>query len=284
MIRRSNFHIRKPSVAGQFYPGDRSTLINMLDELSTSIKKSDEKVDGHIAGLIAPHAGYMFSGKQAAKAYWHLQNKVYKCVCIISPSHREYFPAISVYPGAGYQTPLGTCPVDENVRKIALECKGIISGMEGHRAEHALEVQLPFVQYFLGNIPILPMVMGDQGKESIEEAGECVKKLYETYGKDILFIASSDLSHFHDSYTAKNMDGEFISLLEKADTEKMYEKLRSDDLEACGGGPIIAILKGLDIDDKHIKVLGYSHSGEVINDNDSVVGYTSALILKNPKE
>ncbi|MCF7833381.1 MAG: AmmeMemoRadiSam system protein B [Candidatus Marinimicrobia bacterium] len=276
--------LRKPAVAGQFYPGDRSTLTNMLDELFTSVQNNKIEIDGHIAGLIAPHAGYIFSGKQAAKAYYHLKDRSYKRVCIISPSHREYFPAISVYPGAGYQTPLGTCPVDEHARSLALECNGIISSMQGHRAEHALEVQLPFIQYFLGNIPILPMVMGDQGKESIEEAGECVRKLYDAYGKDILFVASSDLSHFHDSRTAENMDGELISLLEKADIEQIYKKLRSNDLEACGGGPIIAILKGLDINKEQIRVLGYSHSGEVMNDRDSVVGYTSALIFKNPKE
>ena len=284
MIHSSKLHIRKPAVAGQFYPGDRSTLTHMLDELVASIEKNDVKIDEHISGLIAPHAGHIFSGKQAIKAYYHLKDRSYKCVCIISPSHREYFPAISVYPGDAYQTPLGTCLVDEKARELALECKGIISSMEGHRAEHALEVQLPFVQYILGNIPILPMIMGDQGEESIEAAGECVRKLFEAYGKDMLFIASSDLSHFHDSHSAKNMDGEFIALLEKADTQKIYEKLQSNDIEACGGGPIMAILRGLDIDKEHIRVLGYSHSGEVSYDQDSVVGYTSALILKNPKE
>ena len=284
MIHRSKLHIRKPAVAGQFYPGDRSTLTHMLNELFASAEKSYIEIDDHISGLIAPHAGYVYSGKQAAKAYQNLKNKTYQCICIISPSHREYFSAISVYPGEGYQTPLGICPVDKTARKLALECKGVISSIEGHRAEHALEVQLPFVQYFLGNIPILPLVMGDQGKKSIEEAGECVRRLYETYGKDILFIASSDLSHFHDSHTAKKIDGEFISLLEKADTEIILEKLQTNDLEACGAGPIIAILQGLDIKSKNIRVLGYTHSGDVSNDHDSVVGYTSALILKNPKE
>ena len=277
-------NIRQPAVAGQFYPGKRSTLTHMLDELVASVIIDDGKIDEHISGLIAPHAGYVFSGKQAAMAYCHLKDRSYKCVCIISPSHREYFPAISVYPGSGYKTPLGICPVDEKARGLALESKGMISSMEGHHAEHALEVQLPFVQYFLGNIPILPIVMGDQSEESIQEAAACVRQLFDVYGKDILFIASSDLSHFHDSHTAKNIDSEFISLLEKADTQNMYKKLRSDDLEACGGGPIIAILRGLDIDKEHIRVFGYSHSGEVMNDHDSVVGYTSALILKNPKE
>ena len=276
--------IRKPAVAGQFYPADRSSLSQLLKELFASVEKIPHSGDLYISGLISPHAGYVFSGKQAAKAYANLEKNSYKCACIISPSHREYFPAISVYSGEAYETPLGICPVDEYARELALECKGVSSGMQGHHSEHALEVQLPFLQYTLGNIPILPMVMGDQGIDSIEEAAECVRKLYQAYGKDILFIASSDLSHFHDSRSATTMDGEFIALLQNADTQKILKKLRSHDLEACGAGPIIAILRGLEIDKNHIRVLGYSHSGEVLNDDDSVVGYTSALILKHPKD
>jgi len=124
MTHSSKLHIRKPAVAGQFYPGDRSTLINMLDEFFASVEKSHIKIDDHISGLIAPHAGYVYSGIQAAKAHQNLKNKTYQCVCIISPSHREYFSAISVYSGVAYRTPLGICPVDEKARMIALECKG----------------------------------------------------------------------------------------------------------------------------------------------------------------
>ncbi len=276
--------VRKPAVAGQFYPGERSTLNHMLDEFFVSIEKSEIKVSEHIAGIIAPHAGYIYSGKQAAKAYKYLENASYKCVCIISPSHREYFPAISVYPGEAYQTPLGLCPIDEHARELALECKGVSSGMEGHRTEHALEVQLPFLQYMLGNIHILPMVMGDQGVETIEEMEECIRKLYEAYREEILFIASSDLSHFHNSSIARKKDEEFILLLDNADTESIFDKLHSDELEACGGGPILSILKGLDINKNEIKVLGYSHSGQILHDNVSVVGYTSAIMIKDLKE
>ncbi|MEA2078214.1 MAG: AmmeMemoRadiSam system protein B [Candidatus Marinimicrobia bacterium] len=273
-------NIRKPAVAGQFYPGERSNLVNMLDELFASVEMDSLPEDIHISGLIVPHAGYVFSGKQAAKAYQYIENRTYDVVCIISPSHREYFPAVSIYPGIAYKTPLGICPVDIKARELALGCNGLISGNEGHHGEHSLEVQLPFLQYLFGDIPILPLVMGDQSKDSIEETGGCVKKLYETYGRKILFVASSDLSHFHDSHRAELMDAKFISLLDKADIIGMLEKLDLNEVEACGAGPIIAILKGLSINKDEIKTLGYSHSGEVLHDNDSVVGYTSALIMK----
>ncbi len=280
MIFKSNSTIRQPSVAGQFYPGNERTLSNMLDKLFLEAKKEMVLLDKQINALIAPHAGYVFSGKQAAKAYVYLEDAQYDLVCIISPSHREYFPGTSVYPGESYKTPMGTCPVDIEARTIALSCNGMSSTLEGHRSEHALEVQLPFIQKVLGNIKILPMVMGDQSAKSIENTSECVRKLFKNYQEKVLFVASSDLSHFHSADTADEMDGEFIRLLKNADAERIFQKLQNNELEACGGGPILSILKGLDIAPEEIVTLGYSHSGQVLNDNDSVVGYTSAIMIK----
>jgi len=271
---------RKPAVAGQFYPGDERSLSEMLDKLFYEAEKDIGSINGVVNALVAPHAGYVFSGKQAAKAYACLKDHSYDLVCIISPSHREYFPAISVYPGESYITPMGKCLIDDEARKTALSCEGIVPSLEGHRSEHALEVQLPFIQKILGNIRILPMVMGDQSAQSINETSECVKKLYEKYHDNVLFVASSDLSHFHPAHIAKEMDGEFIRLLNEANSEMIFQKLQDDELEACGGGPILSILKGLDISSNEIFTLGYSHSGQVLSDNDSVVGYTSAVMIK----
>lgn len=284
MIHNSNIKVRKPAVAGQFYPAERSILLNMLKGIFSSLEKDDISNDVPISGLIVPHAGYIFSGVQAAKAYRHLKGRKYDLVCIISPSHREYFPETSVFPGKGYKTPLGMCPVDERAREISLTCNGVVSSNLGHRAEHALEVQLPFLQFMLGDVHILPLVMGDQGKESIENVAKCVKELIKTYKESILFIASSDLSHFHPSVIAQQKDEEFISLLDRVDIEKMLDKLDSNEIEACGAGPIVAILKGLDVSKNEINVLGYSHSGQILHDNNSVVGYTSAIIMKDLKD
>lgn len=275
-----NNQIRKPAVSGQFYPGDHNDLSNMLDVLFASVRKDELPGEGHVNALIAPHAGYVFSGKQAAKAYAALKKGTYRLACIISPSHREYFPAISVYSGDAYETPLGTCRVDHEAREIALSCEGVVSGLQGHRAEHALEVQLPFLQFVLGDIPILPLVMGDQSSKTVIQGADCVKKLYENFGNDILFIVSSDLSHFHSAEIARAMDACLMDILDKADADMFFDKLQVDEIEACGGGPIVSVLKGLNIGKEEIRVLGYSHSGEVLNDNDSVVGYTSAIMIK----
>lgn len=283
MLHRSGRQVRKPAVAGQFYPGERDVLIDALQEYFISAKNESDLDEVHVNALIAPHAGYMFSGKQAAKAYACLRKDVYRLACIISPSHREYFPAISVYPGDAYETPLGICNVDHEAREIALSCEGFVSGFQGHRTEHALEVQLPFLQFVLGDLPILPMVMGDQSSKTVMEGAACIKKLYENYGNDILFIVSSDLSHFHSAEAASTMDAYLMDILEKADADMFFDKLQVDEIEACGGGPIVSIMKGLNIVKEEIRVLGYSHSGEVLKDNDSVVGYTSAIMIKGNK-
>lgn len=274
-------NIRKPSVAGQFYPRDPFTLKKELEALFALNKIDVSFKNRHISGLIAPHAGYMYSGAQAAKAYSYLKDREYKLVCIISPSHRVYFNSISISPHDAYRTPLGDMPIENTARDIALSCKGVKMSMQGHGNEHALEVQLPFIQFLFGNIPILPLVMGDQSLLSIENLTDCISTLYTKYGRDILFIASSDLSHFHEAKMAKAIDGKFIGLLQKVESELLYNSLYSEELEACGGGPILALLKALKISENDIQVLGYTHSGQISHDNSSVVGYTSAILMKD---
>jgi len=280
MLDKQKLQIRKPAVAGQFYPGNHKDLHNMLDGLFASVEKDEELVNKHVNALIAPHAGYIFSGKQAAKAYQYLKKDEYDLVCVISPSHREYFSAVTVFPGDAYRTPLGDCHIHQPARDMILTYTGITAGVQGHKGEHALEVQLPFIQYVLGDVPILPLVMGDQSQDMINRAAKCIMELYGTYGDKILFVASSDLSHFHSADIAGDMDGEFINLLAKVKLDTLYEKIYRDELEACGCGPILALMKGLDISETEIRMLGYSHSGEVLNDNNSVVGYTSAVMNK----
>lgn len=275
---------RKAAVAGQFYPGNRDSLIALLGQLFKQAAEDAAVLKGHIAGIVAPHAGYIFSGLQAAKAYHYLQERKYKVVCILSPSHREYFPGISVYPGDAYSGPLGDLAVDKQGRNLAMKCAGIYEMEEGHRAEHALEVQLPFLQYALKDFSIIPLVMGDQQKIIVNAAAECVSVLYEHFGKDILFVASTDLSHFHPAAEAKALDTAFIDMLEHYRDEEMETALHGGKAEACGGGPVLAMLRGLGKERHLVRTLGYRHSGQVNFDRREVVGYTSALILEKDTE
>lgn len=275
---------RKSAVAGQFYPGNRDSLVALLGQLFKQAAEDAPELKGHIAGIVAPHAGYIFSGLQAAKAYHYLQGRKYKVVCILSPSHREYFPGISIYPGDAYSGPLGDLAVDKQGRNLVLKCANIYEIEEGHRAEHALEVQLPFLQFTLKDFSIIPLVMGDQQKIMIDAAVECVSFLHRHFGRDILFVASTDLSHFHPAAEAKTLDTMLIDMLEHFRDEDLEAALHNGKVEACGGGPVLAMLRGLGKERHIVRTLGYRHSGQVNFDRREVVGYTSALILEKNTE
>ncbi len=270
--------VRKPAVAGLFYPADSKKLRSEI-ELLLSVAEPDIELN-KIFGLIAPHAGYIYSGRTAAYAYNLVQNKKYKKVIIISPSHREYFPGACVYEGDAFETPLGIVNVDVEVAaRIVSGSKLIFKGLSGHREEHAIEVQIPFLQYVLDEFKIIPIVMGDQRKIFIEELA---RKISEVADEDTLIVASSDLSHYHAKYEAFDLDTVVEENIKKFDFENLYLALESKKCEACGGGPIIAMMKAAKLLNKtNSVVLNRSDSSDVSGDDVQVVGYLSAAIYGN---
>lgn len=271
---------RTPVVAGTFYPGDMKTLSNDIQNYFN--KAPSYEISGKILGLVAPHAGYMYSGFTASVAYKQLIGKEYKTVVIISPSHREYFHGVSVFPGAGYETPLGKVEIDSDMRQRLLECgKPIIESIQGHRGEHALEVQLPFLQSVLNDFKILPLVMGDQEAGLCKSIGEKIASVLEGR-EDVIIVASSDLSHFYSAKIAEKLDKVIINDINNYDWEILLEHLSTKETEACGGGPIIAmLLASKKLGANESKVLHYSDSGDITGDKNEVVGYLSAIIWKS---
>jgi len=194
--------IRSANVAGYFYPADPQQLrsdINVFLETARPVNDIQ-----NIFGIVSPHAGYAYSGKTAAYVYNLIKGKNYKRVIIISPSHSEYFSGISVYNGDAYETPLGLLEVDkEFADKLVENSNTIFKGVEGHRNEHALEVQLPFLQSVLNDFKIVPVVMGEQSKIYVDELA---KKLSQIIDAETLIVSSSDMSHFHSKSEANKLD------------------------------------------------------------------------------
>ncbi len=205
-LQRENDFVRPPSVAGLFYPSEKAELEESVRVLMRDAKK-DVKQDlpERIFGIISPHAGYAYSGYTAAHAYSLLQGKEIKTIVVVSPSHREYFEGVSVFPGKAYSTPLGKVEIDSDFRDGLLEssCGLVEANFAGHRTEHAVEVQLPFLQVILGKFKLVPLVMGDQKPEYCRNLG---KSLSEVVGEDTLIVASSDLSHYYDYESANKID------------------------------------------------------------------------------
>ncbi|MGE5353287.1 MAG: AmmeMemoRadiSam system protein B [Acidobacteriota bacterium] len=269
--------VRPPAVAGMFYPADEKKL---KDEIRFLLDAAgSEETPGNVTAIVVPHAGYIYSGRTAAYAYNMIRNKNYETVVVISPSHREYFPGVSVYGGDAYRTPLGVIPVNKTMREeLTRDAKLIFQGFEGHRQEHALEVQLPFLQMVLKNFSILPIVIGDQKEEFLNELSDRLSKVV---NDKTLIVASSDLSHFHSKMEADRLDSIVEKRIRQFDYKTLLRDLHNNNCEACGGGPIVAAMRTADLlNVRNVKVLNRSDSGDVTGDNSEVVGYLSAVIYE----
>lgn len=266
---------RQPYAAGYFYPGEKDKLREQLDWLlrNSNMNKSFD----NITGLIAPHAGYIYSGRTASFAYNTIKNRNYRTVIIISPSHKEYFSGVSIYDGDGYITPFGTVNIDKDLsNRLAEGSNYIFLGSEGHGQEHGVEVQLPFLQVVLEDFSMVPIVMGDQSKIYIDELSNNISNILD---EETLIIASSDLSHFYSRNIAQGLDSVVEKRINNYDYDGLYTDLEHKRCEACGGGPIIAMMKAIDIKNKNKSiVLSRSDSGDTTRNIDEVVGYLSAAI------
>lgn len=274
-----SWNVREPVVAGMFYPIDKKALMRQVVELFERAKP--KKVKGNIKALIAPHAGYIYSGLTAAYAYKLLEYKKFDSVIIISPSHREYFDGISIFPGSYYKTPLGEVPIDLELCKSIVDNEPIIKlSQQGHNEEHALEVQLPFLQIILENFKLIPIVMGNQTKDYCYKIGNVLGKVLKN--RNALIVASTDLSHYHPYEIANQLDRIAINAIANYDYEKLLSELEEQNTEACGGGPAAAAMIAAEkLGANKVEILHSCNSGDVTGDKDAVVGYMSAVMYES---
>ena len=274
--------IRKPAAAGKFYPGNASELTKTISTLYSHVVKPP--VAEHPIALIVPHAGYPYSGRTAATAYKLLEGHSFDTVVVISPSHTVFFKGSSVYDGDGYQTPMGVVEIDRELSdKIADMHPSVYASNMGHasgatRGEHALEVQLPFLQVVLGKFKLVAIVMGDQEEDSVRSLAGVLGAALK--GTNSLLIASSDLSHFHAEKEARRLDLTVQTAVERYDPELLMETLEEGEGEACGGGVMAAVMMAAKkLGASGSRFLNYTTSGETTGDFDEVVGYLSAVIV-----
>ncbi len=269
--------IRKQAVAGLFYSSDKNTLER---EVAVYLENAQgDMVINKLSGIIVPHAGYMYSGGVAARAYRQLVDRAYDTVVVISPSHRVYFEEISVYDGSGYSTPLGVVDIDRDLAGFLVESHPniVFSGLGHDEDEHALEVQLPFLQHVLNDFKLIPVVMGNQDKENIDILSEALSSVLRD--QNVLVVASSDLSHFHKHDRAALLDKVVVDNVNAFDEEKLYSDLQDGLCEMCGGGPVVTAMKVCrNLGAKRSKVLLYRNSGDITGDRNQVVGYLSGIL------
>jgi MEMO1 family protein len=274
---REKHMVRPPSVAGLFYDGSPDILRKNINEYLDHARIP--KLKGTVRALVSPHAGHVYSGFTAAHAYKMIQGSTYDCVIVVGPSHREYFNGISIYPGDAYETPLGTIPINKEIREELLrEEHAIVATDAGHRSEHSIEVQLPFIQSVLGDFSFIPVIMGDQHRLLCNKLAEAIVRV--AANRTILLVASSDLSHYHPYDEAVILDNSVISELEKFNSKTFIDQLEERSLEACGGGPIAVVMNAAQqCGAKKTEILFYCNSGDITGDKSGVVGYLAAAFV-----
>lgn len=256
---------RRPAVAGLFYPDDPIELRTIVDRYL-----SDAEIESKVPkAIIAPHAGYMYSGPIAASAYARLKQArgQIRRVVLIGPSHRVAFRGLAVSRASCYTMPLGDVPVDLDAVESLLTLPFVEYIEQAHTREHSLEVHLPFLQETLGDFKLLPIVAGDASADQVSRALDLVWG-----GTETLVVISSDLSHYHDYLTAKKLDQRTSDLIVRME----YEKLSPE--AACGKVPVSGLLKLLRQKSMSIRVVDLRNSGDTAGDKNRVVGYGAYVV------
>jgi AmmeMemoRadiSam system protein B len=269
---------RPAAVAGSWYPGSADRLAREVDDYVG--RAQVEERDMPIA-IVAPHAGLKYSGPVAAFAYRAVQHGHFDAAVLIGPSHFIGFTGVSIWPRGAWQTPLGAVRVAEDLaREIAAVSGEVIEHPLAHGREHSLEMQLPFLVHLLPGVPIVPMVMGYQDRETAFALGNALASAIANRSAGrVLLVASSDLSHYEDAPTAQTMDAVVLRVVERLDPEGLMQALEREPRHACGGGPNVAVLPAAKrLGATRARVLKYGDSGDVSGDKSSVVGYMAAAI------
>jgi AmmeMemoRadiSam system protein B/AmmeMemoRadiSam system protein A len=273
--------VKEPAVAGYFYPADKNVLGQTVDQFISRAGKTP--VDGRLIALIAPHAGYQFSGSVAAYSYRQIQESGAKTVILIGPSHHKAFRGVSVYDRGSMKTPLGLMKIDRKIaRSLINKDADVTFYPDAFEKEHSLEVQLPFIQRLFKKVKIVPILVGTPTRKSYDHITGRLAEIMRNDDRTIL-IASTDLSHYHDYDKAVKKDRKVIDAVERMSVEDVQKLLVSGEGEMCGGYPVLytmAVARALGATNGVL--YKYANSGDVTGDKSRVVGYTSIGLYKSP--
>jgi MEMO1 family protein len=257
--------VRPPAVAGLFYPRDPDRLRAEVSELLSAIVEPAGNVP---KALIAPHAGYIYSGPTAATSFGTLRNglQTIERVVVIGPAHYVPFRGMAVPTVNAFQTPLGSVPVDQEAIESLLDLPFVIRDDRPHAPEHALELELPFLQVRLASFRTVPVLVGDAEPQAVAAV---LRRLWG--GPETLIVVSSDLSHYHDYETARRLDSATAALIEDGE----WSKLGPD--RACGFLAIAGLLIEARQRGGASRLLSLCNSGDTAGSRDRVVGYGAWL-------
>jgi AmmeMemoRadiSam system protein B len=270
--------LRRAAVAGSWYPGTASAINAEVDSYLEAARAAPPP--GRLVALVSPHAGLRYSGPVAAHGYGLLRGSAGGLsVVMVGPSHRAAFDGVAVHAHGAWETPLGRAAIDEEIAQALLDADGVVFDDPGvHRDEHSLEMQMPFLQRLVSGLRIVPLLMGSQSRREVEALGAALGKALA--GRRALLVASSDLSHYQPAAVANRLDAVVVDAVGRFDDESLLGRLEARDNVACGGGPLVAVMKAARaLGADRASVLKYGDSGDVgERDKSHVVGYLSAAL------
>jgi len=277
--------VRAPAVSGRFYPGTRPQLERAVRELLAAVPDARP---APARAAVAPHAGYVYSGLTAAHVFARLD--VPPVVVILAPNHTGVCRApggASLWEAGAFRTPLGDVPVDEPLADALLRASPLV-GLDhaAHAQEHAVEVELPFLQARRADVRIVPLVLAWDAWEGCEALGRVLAALVGRWPERVLLLASSDLNHYEPASVNERKDRRALEALAALDGAELLARCRRERISMCGRAPAATVLAATRALGEaggaggaaRAEVVHYSHSGMVTGDDDAVVGYGGVVI------
>lgn len=268
--------VRQPAVAGRFYPAEGNKLSSMIDGFLVTEPAVTPR---SAAGLVVPHAGYMYSGRIAGEVYAAVQ--VPPRVLILCPNHTGYGVPLSIMRAGAWRTPLGDLPLDSDLADALIQANPALEeDAEAHRFEHAIEVQLPFLQRIAGtNIRFVPIVVGTGDWETLRKLGESIARTIASSAPPTLMVASTDMNHYEPDDITRIKDAKAIEPMRRLDARDLHETVLKEEISMCGFGPATAMLVAARmLGAERGELVRYATSADVSGDFERVVGYAGMVM------
>jgi MEMO1 family protein len=267
--------VRHPAVAGRFYPHDPTIL---REEVHTYLSQTPTRKPVRAIGCIAPHAGYMYSGHVAGAVFAALE--VPQLCLVLCPNHTGVGRALAIVSEGAWQTPLGDVPID-NLLAATLKqrCPLLQEDSAAHRSEHAIEVELPFLQVRQPQLKFVPIALGTHQFEPLEQLGEAIADVIAAQNHPLLIVASSDMNHYESDAVTRVKDHTAIQPILALDARALYDTVMQQHISMCGFGPAVAMLTAAKkLGATSVELVKYATSGDISGDRDLVVGYAGFLV------
>ena len=266
--------LRLPAVAGRFYPADPGELKRQITAFSAH---AGEEPRSAIACMV-PHAGYRYSGQVAGAVYARL--KFPPRFLLVGPRHFPRGKAQAILCDGAWQTPLGRAEIDSQLaRELTAVYPSLCEDGVAHETEHALEVQIPFLQHLAGDFRFVPIALGPVDYVQLESLGHAMADVLRQQAGSVLMVASSDMNHYESDEVTRRKDGMALERVLELDPRGLFDTVRSAGITMCGFGPVVSVLTAARLlGASHARLVRYATSGDITGDRDEVVGYAGVIV------